>query len=750
MNRCGSNGRPVAFSLRGLAALTLLSAAAVGCGEDELSDDYYGAIDLTPFYADGATAANPRAAIPDVMSPVRTWYKGRRAEVYDFGVTNHRKKRNAAGATINEPDIAYVNQMYFFYDGNGFPMFSKPLYDEQRTGGFYMRGGENMLYPTPRSPNENNQREVDAHYRTPYSQRPRVPVQDADRGNSTSYQRPIIDRLHNDSTYTGLWEIVTVQATGGYKPDSIKSKKTLDSAIEAGDFRLERTLKVINCPVIEEKTFVSPSPMAVRQERPGQAPYMLVQPRIELWYRTKLGFCFLANGFETLGEVPFENNKELDPRFPENVRLFKSNEVRDLGVDTFDVVRYQVGDAAKNQATWVVEARVMKIYTPRTLVARGGTSTSTVRMVADDIIPAVPKHVPWDAPGYSPIVWLHDIDVPQAPAYESGSFKGLEDVDPLKISPRDGPVPGSGGTAAWTKNMPVVGVAQTCTNDGQCAYAGQTCNRFPDLDVATFDAPPGKNMADLTIEREGGPRCDLPVVKYGEYCAPGLSRCEGWVALDDGNDKALAALKVGSAGPNFSVHKAVKDANDIIANPTATPEAKMKAMADLPAAQAKAKWYADRGYDKDYSGRGYSCHPNTGGYCYARCDSGSSSATAAAVTKMLMVPDPNKVGVVREQPTTFASETRCGGLELLGYKCLNNRPAKQRVCLRECTTRQTVQYNNELCKFPLNETKAYPFSEGQRAVDVLEGQSCVALGNATACQWNPDFEPRHPGLSLNQ
>ena len=152
MNRCGSNGRTVTFTLRGLAALTLLSAAAVGCGEDELSDDYYGAIDLTPFYADGASAANPRAAIPENQPIVRGWYKGRRAEYYDFGVTNHRKKRNAAGGTINEPDIAYVGQMYFFYDANGNPMFSKPIYDDQRTGAYYMRGGENMLSPIPRKP----------------------------------------------------------------------------------------------------------------------------------------------------------------------------------------------------------------------------------------------------------------------------------------------------------------------------------------------------------------------------------------------------------------------------------------------------------------------------------------------------------------------------------------------------------------------------------------------------------------------
>lgn len=739
MNRCGSNGRTVTFTLRGLAALTLLSAAAVGCGEDELSDDYYGAIDLTPFYADGASAANPRAAIPDNQPILRGWYNGRRTEYYDFGVTNHRKKRNAAGATINEPDIAYVNPIYFFYDANGNPMFSKPLYDEQRTGAFFMRGGENMLSPTPRVPQ--GDREIAAHYRTPYSQRPRLPVVDPLRG-SANYQRPIIDKLANENTYTGLWEIVTVKATGGYKPDSIKSKKTLDAAVEAGDFTLTRTLKVINCPVIEEKTFVPPSPMAVRQ---GQGAYMLVQPRIEIWYRTKLGFCFLANGFETIGEVAWDDaaKVEKDPRFPENVNLFKADDVPALGVDTFDVVRYQVGESSNS--AWVVEARVMKVYTPKTVVARGGSTTSTVRMVADDIFPALPKHVAWDPPGYSPIVWLHDIDVPQAPAYESGSFKSLDQVDPAKILPRDS------GTAAWTKNMPVIGAAQTCTNDGACGYLGQTCNKFPDVDVATFDAPPGKNMADLTIEREGGPRCDLPVVKYGNYCAPGIGRCEGWTTDKDPDDAALLALKAGTAGPTFTPAKNKADAMAVLNNATATPEAKAAAQANLD----KANWYASLGYDKDYTGRGYSCHPPTGGYCYTRCDGGAAAGSVAQVKKMLVVNDPLRPGVTREQPATFTNDARCGGLELLGYRCLSNRPNKQRVCLRECTTRDTQQFNDALCNYQLNESdngnaKAYPFSGGQRAVGVMEGQSCVALANATACQWNPDFEPRDPNLSLNQ
>ena len=724
MNRCG---RTVAFLYRGLAALTLLSA--VGCGEEELSDDFYGAVDLTPFYADGATLANPRAAIPDAINPVKAWYKGRRAEYYDFGVVAHRKKRNAAGATINEPDIAFVNPMYFFYDQAGNPMFSKPLYDGQRTGTFFMRGGENMLSPTPREPNAANQAEVSAHYATPYSQRPRRPFVDAWRGND-DYQRPIIDKLADDATYTGLWEVVIARAKGGYTPDAIKSWKTLKSAVDDGKFALTRTLKAINCPVIEEKTAVTPSAVAVRQ---GGEPYMLVQPRVEVWYRTKLGFCHMANGFETIGEVNVVGGKEVDPReSPDNITLFKADEIADRGIETFDVVKYQVGN--EKQSVWVLEAKVMKIYSPKITVARGGIlSNSTVRVTGDDIITALPKHLPWDQPGFSPIVWLHEVDVPQAPAYEPGSFKSLEDVDPVKIGARDA------ATAAWTKNMPVIGVSQACVNDGQCGFGGQTCNKFPDIDVATFDAPPGKNLADLTLEREGGPRCDLPTVGYGEYCAPGIGRCEQFVATNDNNDKLLTALKAGSAGPNFTIHA---DAAKVIADMAATPDAKNAAM-------ARAKWYADRGYDKDLSGRGYNCHPPTGGYCYIRCDGAAAPGTIEVKTKMLTVNDPRRPGITKDEPARFTSDARCGGLELMGYRCLSNRPNKQRICLRECTTRDTQQFNNALCSYPLNEAeKPYKFSDGQIDTPGLAGQSCVALANATACMWNPDFEPRDPGQTL--
>jgi hypothetical protein len=118
MNRCGR----MALVYRGVFAASLM--ALVGCGEDELSDDFYGPIDLAPYFYDGSTAAAPDRGLPREIRPARGWFNGLRVEFYDFGLVTARRKRNAAGTTLAEPDIAVVNPMYFFFDGAGRPMFS--------------------------------------------------------------------------------------------------------------------------------------------------------------------------------------------------------------------------------------------------------------------------------------------------------------------------------------------------------------------------------------------------------------------------------------------------------------------------------------------------------------------------------------------------------------------------------------------------------------------------------------------------
>jgi hypothetical protein len=779
MNRCGR----LALVYRGVFAASLLGL--VGCGADELSDDFYGPIDLAPYFYDGSTAAAPDRGLPREIKPSRGWFNGNRVEYYDFGLVAARRRRNAAGATLNEPDIAYVQPMYFFFDSSGNPMFSKPIF-EWRTGLFHMRGGENALDPNPAAPPPDPARRK-GYYELAYSARARTTILDGAR-QSDDYQRPIVDQMVGNANYTGLWEIIEVTAPSGYRPDAIKTFATLQTGVDQGKFKLRRTQKVINCPVVDDRTFVTPSPMVVRMKSnpsaSGTNPFFVPQPRMEIWYRTKLGTCYLANGWETLGETAVDGGKELDPRDPANLTLFKAGTDASKRIDTFDVIRYAVGDMRNQVLTVVVPTG--KLFTPKVTIntLNPAQATYDLRYYGDDITPAIPRHFDSDPPGYSPVVWMQDITVPQDPPYASGAYKSLTDVDPQQIAARGG---------VFTKNYPVVGVASPCKSNADCAdNFDRQCNPLPDLDVATGDLPPGKNIADLTIDKEGGPRCDIRAVGYGEYCAPGIARCESHVARVNGTGgkksswDLLTDAKLGVAGPGpaLLVHQPAIDAKKamdtgipmqqaIIDNPASTPEQKTAAMAEITrltnaynTAQARSDSYKAKGYMTDLAPQGYACQPPAGtanvygGYCYIRCDgaAGAGAVPASDTTKnarMLDVADARVLSKTNPTMYTFGFDSKCGGSNMLGYRCLpsSGRAEKQRVCVRECSTRNTENLNAAICNYPLNDGQEkmggtpseYPFSEGQPPTNAFPGQTCNNLGGVTACSWNPDFEPRSPG-----
>jgi len=742
-------------------------SAITGCGEDEFSDDAYGAIDLAPYFYDGSSAANPTAGLPREIAGKRGWIGvegGKRAEFYDFGLVNFTRKRSSTGATLAEPDTAKANPIYFFYDSRNNPMFSRPVFDA-RTGTFHMRGGKDVLNPNPRNPR--NGAEGARTFKLPYSARARDTVKDPNRGNSDDYQRPIIDKLHNDAAYAGVWEIIEVKVTdSGYVPDSIKSAKTLLAARDAGKVTFHSTGKVINCPVLDDRTFVTPSSMAFQL---SPQPFMEVQPRIEVWFRTKLGSCHLANGWETIGRTianddgSLRDPRELDPDslLPVNVELLPAGAGEDR-LDTFDVIRYAVGDGRNAVNTVVVP--IGKHYTPKvtvpTLAAGGGTSD--VRYAGDDLEIAPPRHFPFQQPGYTPLVWLQEITVPQDPPYQGGAFKTLEAADPTKIAPR---------TGVFVKNFPVAGIASYCRADGDAdcnkGPFGLTCNRFPDIDLSTTTPPTGKNIADVTIEREGGPRCDVPKVGFGEYCAPGVARCESHVPSDSPekgflsgdfpkDDKGVAlasgAPKFAAAGPEFKMP---------------TPAAATAMPADIDAANAKINYYKGWGYYRDYLPRGFACHPSSGGYCYVRCDGSASAGSQKDVYKKADGSDydTSKKDEAAELAEKFKRDipsgqtsirwlfnydSRCGGTGMLGYQCTSTRPNAQRVCLRECTTRNTDEQNRVICDWNFNDDQStvhYPVKPGSTTselVDNIPGQTCNNLQGATACSWNPDFQPRGP------
>jgi hypothetical protein len=719
----------------------------VACGSEALSDNDSGYIDLVPFYP--GTAANPNAGLPIIVAPRRGWIAGTRIEYYDFGPVGNVRKRNEAGAEIREPAYANVFPIYFFFDSSGRPLFSKPAFDS-KSGVWRMNGGRNPVNPAPVAAPAGGQERKD-YYGTVYLRRGRAVLRDDARGSS-EFQRPVIDTLAVNSTATnatGLWEIVEITVKdSAYRPDAIKSAATIAKGVADGRLVQRNTGMVINCPVVDERTIVMPSALANNIPR----------PRIQIWYRTKLGECYLVNGWETIGETIDENQSAQDPN---NLRLFGTADLAKR-VGTLDSFNYVVGAAEPGKTQSVTAAAVTKLYVPTVTV--GSTRN---RYAGDDIALALPRHKAGDPGGYSPIAWLWDLNVPQAPPYQPGSIKDIVNVDLGGTTARDA------APAVTTNNIAIIGAATKCVTDADCKW-GMVCNLLPDDNLATTAPEAGSNVVDVMIAREGGPRCDVPAVGYGQYCSPGVARCDVQAAAGGENDKRLKAIGVASAGPTFTVHADQRAAQTALSNATSlsqgmdpadpprmvTAAEMAAAMASLPglmstlnALNARVATYDALGYTTDFAGYGYFCYPpvlgtsnppTLGGFCHIRCDSGAS-ATASMVTVDLPVP-----GSATFQ-NVFAGEARCGGLNLLGYRCLPTSSAeRQRVCMRSCNTRNTTAQSAAVCDYQLNQkadmagnpVTGFSFSNGQPVRTAIVGQMCSPV--ASTCNWNAEFEPRDP------
>jgi hypothetical protein len=450
----------LAFPMTMIVSSVLVS----GCGADKLSDDAYGFIDLAPYYYDGSSAANPSAGLAREIGPTRGWVNGVRAEYYDFGLVGVTKKR----ADGKLPDYASIPAMYFFFNSSGQPLFSKPVY-ETRTGLWHMRGGKAVLDPNPPGNSPKN---------VPYSVRVRKVVGD--------FQRPIVDRLQHNTDYSGLWEIWEVTAPDDYEPDAIKNYATLQKGIDDGSFEVRRTQKVINCPVLDDRQYVIPSAMY----------YGMPHPRIELWYRTKQGSCFLADGWLTLGDATGKlYNKNQDSR-----RL-----------QTFDVISYTIGSGPGARTT--LTAPVSKMFTPTTTVTDAGLTSRTVdiRYSSDNVTEVLPRLNPSDPPGYRPIRWLWDLKVPQDPPFVTGTYRSTAQMDPTQMANR------LTANTPFTKNVPLIGTYTACTNADDCGGVP----RAPGISALGCYGWAGD---------AGGLHCDAPLVQFGQFCAPALATCE--TALD--------------------------------------------------------------------------------------------------------------------------------------------------------------------------------------------------------------------------
>jgi hypothetical protein len=499
------------------AVLTVAIACFVsGCGED-FSDEAFGVLDLAPIYGDAASRVDPTEGVPQEILVSGGFLNGDSAEYYDFGMVAFKSDANGT------PLAASVRPMYFFFGSDDAPLFSPPV-REARDVGDVMRGGRQVLNPNPRDfcadvpLAERAQNPCTERNRLeklkPYPTRLRDLLIDPVRG-SADYQRPIVDVTPADlrpgaSQYTGFWEIVEITAPRGYQPDSIKHADTLRRAIADGKFKQRRTGKVIDCPMLDERTYV----VTGVTDRP------IPRPRIELWYRRKLASCYLMHGWETLGN---------DQR-----QLFFANSDNDR-VDTFDVDRLSVGEGTR--AASELQVPLSRAYVPTIYTYDGIGNPPDLTYVADNLLTdAKPRHFRSDPPGYSPIRWMFNLPSPpdyEGPyEYQSKALKSVSQVDQTIVLPQRSRG-ASGGLVV--KNLGLRGTFAKCgypeLTDRLNEYTGEhPCGRL---------LPNPDNPAQQIVDSKGDPKCnalglecnkfscncDLPFVGYGQVCGPASAQC---------------------------------------------------------------------------------------------------------------------------------------------------------------------------------------------------------------------------------
>ncbi len=493
-----------------------LIVGATGCSE-EFSDDAFGVLDLTSVYdKNKLPGGDPSVtALPDQIGPQAGFLDGERAEYYDFGAVP-----TIGDPRTGEPKAALVQPMYFFFRPDGVPLFSTPV-RLTRDGSDVMPGGKRVLSPNPKDfcpvgadPVACAQLNA-AQKKRPYPLRQRDYLSDPLRGGSADYQRPIVnvspENTAVNNPYTGLWEVIEVTVPDGYDPDAIKHAGTLQRALDSKKFKKRTTGKVINCPIVDERTYV---PRGVT-DRP------VFRPIIELWYRRKLTFCFLANGWETLGGTT--GQLLYGPTNGGAGVVVNSDSDR---VDTFDVSRIVVGQDATEQTKLVVPVSKMvipAIYTDD----QTGAAPNITRLPDNILSRGRPRHFPNDGFGYSPIRWMWDLRV--YPDYKIEGIKSLDDVDP-------------GHTSPWrptvVKNSPLRGTFLPCSYPRKKIQTGpgssvDRCGKF----VPNPENPDNEN--DMIQDPKGDPACtplglecnkdtcycDAPFVGYGQPCGPGIAQC---------------------------------------------------------------------------------------------------------------------------------------------------------------------------------------------------------------------------------
>lgn len=475
------------MSRRLVSLWALLTAVASGCS-DKYEDEAFGVLVLED---------EP----PSRISPEAGFEGGSAAEYYSFGEV--AVQRDAFG----EPISARVNPMYFFFTPEGLPLMA-PVMREARTRQDFINGGRGVVNVNPKDfcaaagvdltdCKALNERQSDRIYSLRFREAFIDPLR-----NVADYQRPIVDVSPGDisgvrALYSGLWEIVEVTVPSDYKPDAVKSWRTLKDAVDAKDFRMRRTGKVINCPIVDERTEVPQ----------GIADTGNFRPRMEIWYRRKLSFCYLADGWPTLGD-------------PAGDRYRANTDAQRL--DTFDVSRVTSGEGKAQQQ--VISVPVGKAFVPARLLADDVNGVSRTRVGGQIVTAGRPRRVASDPSGYTPIKWLWDINV--GGEFVTDAFKSATMLDESgQTSPR---------RPQQVVNMPLRGVQIPCSLERlqrldrqgrsveQCGRIARDGNGTEFVD-ATGD--PACQAVGLECNRDTC-ACDAPPVKYGQRCGIGIARCD--------------------------------------------------------------------------------------------------------------------------------------------------------------------------------------------------------------------------------
>src|SRR5688572_9686552 len=196
-------------------------------------------------------------------------------------------------------------------------------------------------------------------------------------------------------------------------------------------------------------------------------------------------------------------------------------------------------------------------------------------------------------------------------------------MDPVAMVNRIGP---------FTKNFPTIGVNTPCDPKAGTGCEGLTAG--PGVNLECYLTRVGTPLAGLEDEK-GGARCDLPLVRFGEFCAPGIAACVGNAPAGPDADFIAANKKKPPADPN------------------------MVAATEDP-----------QGREGVLTG-GYTCHPGgpQGGYCMLKCDSEASSSDSKE-TEEISVKYKGPDGQEKTDKGKYMGyDKRCGNLP--GYKCLN-------------------------------------------------------------------------------